>query len=49
MSLCVVLAVVTDPTTALPRGQPHAQVKVAAVSVAVAATLWEERGGCTSG
>lgn len=40
MSLGVVLAVVTDAPAALPRGQPHAQVEVAALGVAVAAALW---------
>lgn len=39
MSLSVVLAVVTDSPTALPRGQPNAQIEVAALGVVVAATL----------
>lgn len=40
VSLGVVLAAVTHAPRALPRGQPHTQLEVAALGVVVAATLW---------
>lgn len=49
MSLCVVLAVVADSTTAFSRCQPNTQVKMAAVSMVVTATLWWEREEYISG